>query len=266
MIRIKNKTFTSGFTHGGKFHADDVGATALLQILDPEFIVVRGYNTPLDRNVLVFDIGNGTYDHHIFPKEKRVNMIEYAAMGKIWRDIGNQFNLTEEQQAAFDYAVVQPIDLNDNSGEPNTFSALISALNTNWNDDPAANDKKFFEAVEISKKFFSAWFARAKAETDALVAVGGVLKDSPTGLAICESYVPAECFPEDVKFVLSPSLRGGWQAISRKKKPILFPEAWRGSHELPMGVTFCHTAGFLACFENKDKAIEWCEKLYKEAV
>ena len=32
-----------GFTHGGKFHADDVFSTALLQILRPDIQVTRGF-------------------------------------------------------------------------------------------------------------------------------------------------------------------------------------------------------------------------------
>ena len=43
-----------GFTHGGKFHADDVFATALLRILRPDFKVQRGFEVPDD-----FVIGYG---------------------------------------------------------------------------------------------------------------------------------------------------------------------------------------------------------------
>ena len=35
----------NGFTHAGKFHADDVFATALLQILRPDSKITRGFNT-----------------------------------------------------------------------------------------------------------------------------------------------------------------------------------------------------------------------------
>ena len=33
----------NGFTHAGKFHADDVFATALLQILRPDIKITRGF-------------------------------------------------------------------------------------------------------------------------------------------------------------------------------------------------------------------------------
>ena len=35
-----------GFTHGGKFHADDVFATALLMIVRPDIKVTRGFVVP----------------------------------------------------------------------------------------------------------------------------------------------------------------------------------------------------------------------------
>ena len=38
-----------GFTHGGKFHADDVFSTALLQILRPDIQITRGFT------VLIFN-------------------------------------------------------------------------------------------------------------------------------------------------------------------------------------------------------------------
>ena len=36
----------NGFTHAGKFHADDVFATALLQILRPDIKITRGFTVP----------------------------------------------------------------------------------------------------------------------------------------------------------------------------------------------------------------------------
>ena len=36
----------NGFTHAGKFHADDVFATALLQIVRPDIKITRGFVVP----------------------------------------------------------------------------------------------------------------------------------------------------------------------------------------------------------------------------
>ena len=45
-----------GFTHGGKFHADDVFSTALLQILRPDIQVTRGFVVPDDFDGIVYDL------------------------------------------------------------------------------------------------------------------------------------------------------------------------------------------------------------------
>ena len=39
----------NGFTHAGKFHADDVFATALLQILRPDIKITRGFVSSMVR-------------------------------------------------------------------------------------------------------------------------------------------------------------------------------------------------------------------------
>ena len=57
----------NGFTHAGKFHADDVFATALLQILRPDIRITRGYVVPEDFDGIVYDIGFGMFDHHQAP-------------------------------------------------------------------------------------------------------------------------------------------------------------------------------------------------------
>ena len=72
----------NGFTHAGKFHADDVFATALLQILRPDIKITRGFTVPDDFDGIVYDIGFGMFDHHQEPREYRAN-------GDLCQHIGN---------------------------------------------------------------------------------------------------------------------------------------------------------------------------------
>ena len=53
----------NGFTHAGKFHADDVFATALLQIIRPDIRITRGFVVPDDFDGIVYDIGSVSYTH-----------------------------------------------------------------------------------------------------------------------------------------------------------------------------------------------------------
>ena len=73
-----------GFTHGGKFHADDVFSTALLQIVRPDIQVTRGFVVPDDFDGIVYDVGGGMFDHHQEPRETRPNGVPYAAFGLLW--------------------------------------------------------------------------------------------------------------------------------------------------------------------------------------
>lgn len=262
MIKIRNHEYKSGYTHAGKFHADEVAATALLLMLDPGFKIERGYSPPMDkRDVLVYDIGNSRYDHHTYPYEHRANNVKYSSVGKIWRDLGDQFGLSENQKNMFDFCVIQPIDINDNNGDSNPFSTLIGAMNINWNDNTMENNHRFMEAVDVCKRLFAGWLQRALSENEAYSVASGIADDSPyEDIVVCHSYIPSECFPDTIRFVISPSLRGGWQAMARRGG-VQFPEEWRGSFQLPKGVTFCHAGGFIACFEDEETAVEYCRQI-----
>ena len=106
----------NGFTHAGKFHADDVFATALLQILRPDIRITRGFTVPDDFDGIVYDIGFGMFDHHQEPREYRANGVPYAAFGLLWRVLGPGL-VGERQARLIDENFIQPLDLNDNTGE-----------------------------------------------------------------------------------------------------------------------------------------------------
>ena len=116
-----------GFTHGGKFHADDVFSTALLQILRPEIQVTRGFVVPDDFDGIVYDVSGGMFDHHSEPRECRPNGVPYAAFGLLWRLLGAQL-VGEHQARLLDENFIQPLDLNDNTGEQNSLCDAIGFL------------------------------------------------------------------------------------------------------------------------------------------
>ena len=138
-----------GFTHGGKFHADDVFSTALLQILRPDIQVTRGFVVPDDFDGIVYDVGGGMFDHHSEPRECRPNGVPYAAFGLLWRLLGAQL-VGEHQARLLDENFIQPLDLNDNTGEQNSLADAIGSFNPLWDskDDP---DGCFWRAVPVAK-------------------------------------------------------------------------------------------------------------------
>ena len=120
---IKKKD-AKAFTHGGKFHADDVFSSALLLYINPEIVISRGNKVPEEFDGIVFDIGRGRYDHHQKDSRVRENGVPYAAFGLLWEVLGKEI-LGEELAEKFDEAFVQPLDNNDNTGEKNELATLI---------------------------------------------------------------------------------------------------------------------------------------------
>ena len=86
------------FTHGGKFHADDVFSYALLRMIHPGLLVRRGNEVPQDFTGIVFDVGGGAFDHHGNEEKKRENGVPYAAFGLLWQQLGTAV-LGDEKQA-----------------------------------------------------------------------------------------------------------------------------------------------------------------------
>ena len=78
-------------THAGKFHADEVFGTIVLEKVFGNIDIIRlpevdAFN--LDGK-LVFDIGGDKFDHHqIGGNGKRQNGIMYAAFGLLWKEFG----------------------------------------------------------------------------------------------------------------------------------------------------------------------------------
>ncbi|WP_036172848.1 MYG1 family protein [Massilia sp. 9096] len=150
-------------THGGKFHADDAWAVAVLHILHPEAEIVRTRDPAIiETGDFVVDVGGiwdpatGRFDHH----QKgfagaRQSGVPYASAGLVWRDQGARcVRLLAEQHAgrqisddtaqqiayAIDADIVQYLDLSDVGAAKNApggygLSAVISGYNPNWLDE-----------------------------------------------------------------------------------------------------------------------------------
>ena len=95
MIKIVKNIEDAGFvTHAGKFHADEVFATILLEKIYDEINLIRlpevdGIN--LDKK-FVYDIGGGKFDHHqIGGNGQRNSGIKYAAFGLVWKEFGRAY-------------------------------------------------------------------------------------------------------------------------------------------------------------------------------
>lgn len=144
------------YTHGGKFHADDMLSAALLDVafrlIDStawKNIRIARFtdkylndNNLNDSNALIFDIGRGRFDHHQEDCPVRYEdkpKTKYASLGRLWNYIGEEVCLmygAENEEAAkyaakyLDETFIQNMDKTDNFGPkefPNTLAYYVNA-------------------------------------------------------------------------------------------------------------------------------------------
>lgn len=265
-----------GFTHAGKFHADDVFSAALLTILNPDIKIERGFQVPEDFDGIVFDIVFGEFDHHQQDRPIRDNKVPYAAFGLLWRKYGSML-VGEEEAKRFDEKFIQSLDMNDNTGSDNSIADIISVFNPPW-DYAVSSDSAFQEAKELAYKILVKEMEHIKSINRAEALVTKALTKSEDGILVLPRSAPWKKFVKEknIDFVVCPSNRGGYsaQAVPREDKPnelkIPFPEEWRGVDRENIGkvsgvetLQFCHNSGFLISALTQEDVIKAC-KLARE--
>lgn len=279
--KIKQKN-ASAFTHSGKFHADDVFSAALLLYLNPEITITRGNQVPENYEGLVFDIGRGQYDHHQKDSRIRDNGVPYAAFGLLWEKLGPEI-LGEELALKFDESFVQPLDINDNTGEKNELATLIGNFNPGW-DSKSSNDEAFFQAVSVAGMILENKFERYLGNERADRRVEEVLTehaaslasgDTPaenTNILILPEFIPCQkrLSETNIAFVIFPSNRGGYCIQPQKKEYSMnykcsFPVEWLGLENEELAAAtglksagFCHKGGFLMTTGELADAVQAC--------
>lgn len=261
-----------GFTHGGKFHADDVFSTALLLYLNPEFTYTRGFDVPQDFDGVVYDIGWGEFDHHQADARVRENGTPYAAFGLLWEKYGADI-LGEQEAERMDALFVQPLDLSDNSGTANMICEMIESFNPVW-DSYKSEDEAFAEALDIASIILKKRFDTVLAEQRGEVLVKEAIEKAQDKIMILDKTAPWKQFvpATDIEYVIYPSKRGGYAAQAvpvhpdrlELKRP--FPEEWRGADAEKLaalsgvsGLKFCHKSGFLLTAETLEEALQCCK-------
>lgn len=272
-----------GMTHSGKFHADDVFSTALLQYFYPEMRVTRVSQVPEDFDGIVYDIGRGRYDHHQKDARVRENGVSYAAFGLLWEQLGPHI-LGQELAELFDTEFVQPLDLNDNTGEKNELANLIGDFNPVWDSDEDSNIG-FFRAVNVAKEILQNKFHRYQGNERAEQKVQDILtrqkqEHGDEKILVLDEFVPCQkqLSETEIAFLIFPSNRGGYCIQPVKKADSNqykcgFPKHWLGLEgELLQTVTgtesakFCHKTGFIMTTELLEDAITCCKKSLEEYV
>ena len=276
-------------THPGNFHADDVFAVAVLELVHGELELVR---TRDDETVAAadarVDIGGrsdaaaGDFDHHQRGGAgERANGIRYASFGLVWREFGSQLAGGEDAATAIDERLVQGVDANDTgqtisqaligSIRPMTVSGVIGAMNASWDEELTAEeeDARFAEAVALARGILEREIASAKAYRRGLDIVRSAIERAGDPRVIeLERKAPwhetVVTTAPDALYVVYPKSDGwGMQAVPKalgsfeNRKDL--PEAWGGHSDDELAAItgvpdamFAHIKSFYASARSRE--------------
>lgn len=283
--------------HNGRFHADDVLCAALCQLINPEIKIIRTRN-PEEFEGLCCDVGGGVYDHHPAEgqqKEKRKNGVYYAAIGKLWRDVGVAFcqkvcsrGNAIAISAYVDKYFLEPIDAKDNGlfgykGYPRTICipdiGVFNKISEEEDEDEcfqtalSVAKSNLLTAVQMCRKYIIQDAAIKEAEEIVERAANKNLYDGVLFLPqSCMWEQPVSALGKKCLMVVMPE-KGGYVAYgvpndgSGTIRRCYFPKEWaigidaKKASGIPQ-MTFCYNpSGFMASFRGpgaKDAAIKAC--------
>ena len=257
-----------GLTHAGIFHADDVFATAFIKIINPNIKIIRSNNISKEFSGIIYDIGNGEFDHHNSSNEQRSNGIPYAAFGKLWQKFALEL-FGNYVYKKIDEKLIEALDLSDNTGKSDTLCLAISSFNPK---DDELVEKSFEEAVDFAKKILENLIVKEKQnEKDEKEVFEIYSKSKNKKIIVLDKYLHYEdtLCSKDTLYVIFPSKRGGFMAQSVAKRPNdvelkkPFPERWL--IDLPPYLTFCHTSRYLICADTLNDILLACNEAIKES-
>ena len=288
MELVKDIYDASFITHSGTMHTDDIFSTAFLDLYYKNIKVFRTTTIPkdIDKNVIIYDIGRGKFDHHQEDAEKRENGITYCSFGLLWKEFGRDFlekrNIEniEEVFMAFDKDLIEAIDADDNGVFPKieaqykvkTLSEVFKLFNPGYK---SGQDEKeqFIKAVKVAKIIIEEELLSVIGKVIAKQQVLNCLEKKENHTLYLEEYMPYEQTilqeesANDIFFVVYPSNRGGYGiktvpiSSDDHNKRLDFPEEWAGleNEELEQksgikGLKFCHLTRFLATCDTLETA------------
>lgn len=290
MIKVVNKVEKANcITHSGTMHADEVFATAFLDLFLGNVDVFRTNDIDLSKitdDVFIYDVGRGKFDHHQIDAAKRDNGIIYCAFGLLWKEYGKAFlkkydiDYVDDVWSGIDKDLVEYIDADDNGQFPKidsiykvkTLPGIIKIFNPSY-DSFQDENTQFERACSLAKIILEEEIlyinGKVIAERKLLEELESVNEEDK--YVILDKYLPYEevILSDDrfsnILFVAYPSNRGGYaikvvpKSIDDKTARLSFPEEWAGlvGDELESvsgikGLKFCHTARFLVSCDSLD--------------
>ena len=299
MLEIVNDIKDAKYvTHSGTMHADEVFATAFLELYMGDIKLFRTSSIKAEEypDLLIYDIGRGKFDHHMNYAPVRDNGIKYSSFGLLWREYGKDF-LTKMEIADvnevflyFDKDLVESIDAIDNGTFPKieanfrvkTIPDVIKLFNNNITSIDVGN-MQFTKAEELAKTILKEEINSCINKVRTKKIIENKLQNTNERYLVLDEYLPYEEFVlssplgDRILFVLYPSSRGGYaiKTVPMSNKDhtsrLYFPKEWGGLSDDELekvsgikGLTFCHSNLFIASCNNKETAIAVTKKIIEE--
>ena len=293
------KQFKKVGTHSGRFHADEVMSTAILEELYDLEVVRSRDSDVLDQLDLVYDVGNGELDHHQIEKKYRENGTPYAACGLVWNKFGrdviksNSPTLVDEDIEDFfnfmDRMLIQSIDAADNGLKTcktiiptMSISSVITGFNPTW-DSNISEDIAFHEAVKIAatvlKNMLNQHLSVIMAKS--IVAEAYNKRNTPEILFLEKSYPWTQAlsqidkekevlfviYPRDNEYIIQTVRKSDGTYGDRKRLPL----SWAGKRDEELNkiigiedAVFCHTDRFIASAKSLESIMRMADLAISE--
>ena len=286
-------------THNGKFHADDILACAVLQlVLDARGETYSVIRTRDPKTILegdfVFDVGGeydadrNRFDHHqLGGAGKYESDIPYASIGLVWKHYGEELCGSAEIAGMIEDQIVIPVDADDNGvalfelkGDvaPFRLQEYFYSFRPTWKEGSSdeAFDAGFLKCVAIAKELITRQI-KIKQDNEGVVALFKADYDRATNKKIIEL---SEEYPwegvateyPDTLFVVYPR-QDNWRVGTVRKERFSFesrkdlPASWAGLRDVDLqavtGVVdaiFCHNGRFLAVAKSRQGAVDLAQR------
>lgn len=285
-------------THSGTFHADDVFASAFLEMYLGDVRVFRTNQVDFSKvtpDMFVYDVGRGKFDHHQNDALKRDNGIPYCSIGLLWREFGKDFlqkrgiTLVDRAFEMFDKDLIEGIDADDNGVFPQIVAnfkvkmvpGIIKTFNPSYQTDQTESEQ-FEKACRLAKMILEEEIyyinGKALAEEQVLDLLDDC--DENAKYLVLPVFLPYEetilgnDIAKNILFVAYPSNRGGYaiktvpKSVDDHTARMNFPEEWAGLEGEKLervsgisGLTFCHATRFLVSCKDLDTVYQVFSKI-----
>lgn len=259
-------------THAGQFHADEIMAIAIVRMFTPaippvERVFKVSEEDLKDPSVLVIDIGGdyneklSNFDHHQDRDLEASNVLVFRFLAKRFAEsYGVDFDKFRIKMLYNGLENISDIDrgfISITDSRNFTFNSIIRNMNSK-EDKEDAFSQAIYLAEAVLEDMITVTIEAIKAEEQwkNLELVNPITKIVKNNEKLIGWNSLA--LNEDIKMLITPNDRGGWQVISASTNILVLPEF--------ANATFRHNSGFLVVFDTMEEAIDAANIIYNLGV